>query len=368
MASYEELKAEIKGRECITCHSQPRVAWRANNYNLRCNCFPHKPKLYRQPDRLGRRLGDMMAQDKPEAERALTTPLEGTLVPVSAPAPMTIQEFDEQQRLVEHIVAEMKENVHFGLIPGTHDKSLWEPGAEYLRRAFRIVWAYDIVDEFENFKDFEFRYTVRTYQLHAPGVRGSGWTASAWSKEKRFGKMDGHDLQHNVRDRAIKRAFVALIRNLTGTTGYFKIALDTTNNGQSTEKQVTCPDHNKPMTLRDGKYGPYYSHKEGSKWCNKKPDQVAEPRQPAPEPPVEAPQSEASPEPDPQAAWTEVYQICSNVRGMAEKASEWVKENCDDLRCTPKYFSGNPDIQAGFPVEQADALARYLDQVATEAE
>lgn len=31
---------------------------------------------------------------------------------------------------------------------------------------------------------------------------------------------------------------------------------------------ITCKDHKQEMRLRQGKFGPYYSHKWGDEWCN----------------------------------------------------------------------------------------------------
>lgn len=32
--------------------------------------------------------------------------------------------------------------------------------------------------------------------------------------------------------------------------------------------KINCKEHGVPMYLRDGKFGPYYSHKQGDGWCN----------------------------------------------------------------------------------------------------
>lgn len=37
-----------------------------------------------------------------------------------------------------------------------------------------------------------------------------------------------------------------------------------------------CPEHKVEILIRDGKFGPFYSHKNGEAWCNKKPEEVIE--------------------------------------------------------------------------------------------
>lgn len=140
----------------------------------------------------------------------------------------------------------------------------------------------------------------------------------------------------------------------------------------TTPSSTQCPTHNIQMTRKENSKGEaWYSHQEGKKWCNWTEDKFKKflAEQPlSSEPPVEPQEAPASPDSDPQAAWSQIYEVCSTVKGMAEKASEWVKENCDDLRCASKYFSGNPDLQAGFPAERATELLNYLQKLVIESE
>ena len=182
---------------------------------------------------------------------------EVTVIPVGQEQrAMSIAEFDDQLALIKHVVAQMQEGVHYGIIPGTRDKSLWEPGAEYLRAAFRISWSYELTKEVENFETGDFRYEFRAFTV--PPTQPAEWVASAWSKERKFwcsrdcptGCDQKHppkgmpigDIPNNVKDRALKRAFVNLMRNVTGTSGWFKMALDT-ETGEVSNKYL-CPIHN----------------------------------------------------------------------------------------------------------------------------
>ena len=231
---YEELKAEANGSECGCCGSRIWPSWQHPTWKLRCS-KGFNPQSIPQRNYKQERLGKMVRDLDPQVADLFPAPLEDR---ITAPAttfpqgPMTIEEFDQRQTLIKHVVDQMEEGIHYGIIPGTSDKSLWEPGAEYLRAAFNIQWDYDALEEFEDYDNHEYRYKFRVYHLMAPSTRGCGWIASAWSEEIRFkgrpgGKgMEKEMLAHNVRDRALKRGFVALIRNVTGTTGYFKQDLD----------------------------------------------------------------------------------------------------------------------------------------------
>jgi hypothetical protein len=259
---HTDLTKAAKGKVCIRCDEDIRVAWINGTYTHRCGCYPETPMMIKEFDRRTRRVGDMLAKENPEVGLAV-----GNHVAVQAQGPglvamppaTTIEEYEREQALVKHIMSQMEEGKDYGLIPGTQKKSLWEPGAEALRRAFRIVWQYRFKEELEDYDNMEFRYVVQAYQLlNEAGLEGIGWEATAWSKEKKFNGMEREMLSHNVKDRAIKRAFVALIRNIAGASGEFDPDSDVAPNGDS--NQVICSVHNVPFEFAEGKFGPYYRH------------------------------------------------------------------------------------------------------------
>lgn len=289
----KELAQLIKGRECIRCHSEPRIVWLGGltgekAYGLRCNCWPTAPNLYRPPKYEATRKGELMGQEmdrliEEQETQALVkghpfAPVVVPAAPLAPSTPMTIAEFDSQLKLYRHVIAQMVEGVHYGVIPGTRGKSLWEPGAEYLRAAFRIAWDFRVIEEREDFKRGEYFYRVRAFLVNG----GAAWEASAWSAEKRFqGRMAPEELPHNVRDRAIKRAFVALIRNVTGASGEFQAALDVAEPPPVTTAVTTagpeeaavpgmlaasCPLHG--QAWREGKYGLYHPMPAGQELCS----------------------------------------------------------------------------------------------------
>ena len=225
------------------------------------------------------REGTMLQRQNPELAEVMAAP------PAISSQPMTIEEFDQRMGLIKHVVTQMTEGTHYGVIPGTKDKSLWEPGAEYLRAAFNIAWSYEIIDQVEDYRTWNFRYTIRAFQLLGPGIEGPSWVASGSNRERKFWctsdcpkpcdqdhepSMEREMHPHNVRDRVLKRAFVGMIRNVTGTTGYFKEVVESDSAQERPAAQVRrqCSEHNKTFTRREKEGRVWYSHREGNGYCN----------------------------------------------------------------------------------------------------
>ena len=295
---HDNLAAEAKRFMCARCYGQISVAWNTGTWALRCK-EGFSPDLIEEKYFEARRLGQMSIQKRPE--QGIVYEAERGIVhagPVEAQAPMTIEEFDQRQDLIVHVVSRMTKDVHYGQIPGTQGLTLYEPGAEYLRAAFNIQWDAQLVDEREDFVNHEYYYRYKAFQILSNGQPGPSWENSAWSKERKFWcasrqcerncqgdhgprGMEAQMLPNNVRDRAYKRAFVAMIRTVTGATGLFKTAaMDTsdtmgeldrggdhaTGNEGDHPWLVTCPVHKVNWVKSDKMREP--AHKQGSGWCN----------------------------------------------------------------------------------------------------
>lgn len=229
-------KRTIERNRCGECGSRLSLAWggafSVDGWVIRCSNNPNHNTMTREGPYIAKREGEVVMKEA-EAETGLVY-RESENLTLRPTEHMSIEQFDERQALIRHVVGQMQEGVHYGVIPGTRDKSLWEPGAEYLRAAFQIQWAYEVEEKIEDFVNHEYRYRIRAFQILANGASGPSWPAHAWSQEQRFAGgpgsrgMEKEMLPHNVMDRAVKRAFVALIRNVSGTTGYFKQSLDVT--------------------------------------------------------------------------------------------------------------------------------------------
>jgi len=224
--------------------------------------------------------------------------------------PLTMEQFDQRIELIDHVVSKMKDGVHYGAIPGTQGgKSLWEPGAEFLRAAFNIQWDHEFIEEVEDYDKWIFKYTVRAFQILAPGVTGVSWTASAYNRERKFWCRSecprpctqGHEPSmeremhpHNVRDRALKRGFVALMRNVTGTTGHFQLV---EGDDEPVKRELPrptrrCEEHNAVFRRQENERGVWYSHRQGDKYHNADKSLVDQWETPdAPDAPIETPKT-----------------------------------------------------------------------------
>jgi hypothetical protein len=274
------LEQEVTGNYCVRCHSIPRIVWAGmlenrDEHILRCNCYPEKPSMKRQLSYIHRRLGEMINQEVNMETGEIQTPQ--TAMTPSISTPLEPAQIQRSFRALAVAVENMTEGVHYGEVAG--NKTLWEPGAEVLRFAFQIRWDYEVVSEIEDFEQKLFRYRVRAVAKDGLGNVGASWEAQASSEESAFNGMDKAALPNNVLDRAIKRAFVNLMKNCTGASGIFKEASVGDERDQSTKESeaghpwlVKCPIHGVNWRKQTDKKDPsksWMSHKsKDGTWCN----------------------------------------------------------------------------------------------------
>ena len=302
MRDRDDMDALIEKRRCIRCNEKPRVVYAGSfgisDFLFRCGCW-------REVDGVMEMTPPSLSLPRSDSGRAWTERYAGlvmmelkvrglqgadiveqpqsTDIAIAAAPPMTVQEFKNRTELIKAVVGEMKDNVHYGLIPKTKGgRSLWEPGAEYLRAAFRIAWDYVWLLEEEDFEKNKFRYRCRAFATNPDGTIYAAWEAHASSDESRFNGFPVADYPNIVRDRCLKRAFVNLIRNVTGTSGEFKGALDTTDAGSAKVEDMPfdpsemaledwmerCPIHG--VEWRENRNGFAHTHGAANKtWCNR---------------------------------------------------------------------------------------------------
>lgn len=249
---------------CQVCQTFIREAVVDGGIRDKCDCFPDPPKPDIQGTIVSEKLGRMVFKDMVEETRlAEIQPHTG---------PLSVQEFRQRKQLMDAVVAEMIEGIHFGVIPGTNGKSLWEAGAEYLRYAFNVVWGYEIEDSHEDFEGNDFRYRVKATAYAGPDTPGASWSATASSRESRIAapQNDQASLANMTLDRAIKRAFVNLMKNVTGASSIFREA-DTSDSRASNQRAQhgICEIHNEPWRQRRSGNRRWLSHKTEDGWCNK---------------------------------------------------------------------------------------------------
>jgi len=172
-------------------------------------------------------------------------------------APQTALQIREQVNLVQSVMqAVMKEETHYGVIPGTKKKTLFKPGAEVLAATFRIAVSYRVEDL--SGKGYS-RYRVTAVGTHQTSgiVLGEGmgacssleekykWRSSNSNKEfentpeelrrikygynraerKEFEikqvRTEAADLDNTILKMACKRAQVAMILNVVAASDCF---------------------------------------------------------------------------------------------------------------------------------------------------
>tara|TARA_Y100000310_G_scaffold126272_4_gene125083 strand:- start:2369 stop:3556 length:1188 start_codon:yes stop_codon:yes gene_type:complete len=262
--------ADLRKLVCVRCGEWLRWAW-GGSWGVRadvviCGCrddqgVPQEPQAVKQGSatRVARttRLGRMVHESMADQEMAVIDENPETGLSTRPDEPMEIEVLQRRAGVRKFVIDEMQEDYHYGLIPGTPKKSLWEPGAEYLAEAFKIATDFEVVDKFEDFQKGEYRYTVRYFRfvVHPQTgeiIRVASHEATAWSKERSFsGKTEATTLPNLVLDKAQKRAFVNLIRKVTGTSGQFTDVLDGDDEPAAPIPEPTNPGPTQPHEPRN---------------------------------------------------------------------------------------------------------------------
>lgn len=186
------------------------------------------------------------------------------------PAPIVVQELsvDDVTRQVDKIQVAMrdcmKENVHYGVIPGTQKPSLLQPGAEKLCLMFRLAPEYTVDCQRDaqaerhwtktkrngetysgDCKGFV-RYTVNCRLSHGPTgtlVASGVGTANNW--EPKFISRDPYEVEETVIQFARKRALVNAVRTGTAASDIF------TQDVEDIPPEV-LKEHEEPAAAKDG--------------------------------------------------------------------------------------------------------------------
>ena len=179
----------------------------------------------------------------------------GALVTSQSTGRMAVADIISHVTLVQEVMrAVMKQDVHYGTIPGTPKPTLYKPGAEVLCMAFRIADSYDVEDLSI---DGVVRYRVTctgTHQMNGVvlgagmGEASSGEEKYKWRKaydaefnatpenlrRKKFGKgyetmqvrTEPADLANTILKMANKRAKMAMVLNVTAASDCFSQDLE----------------------------------------------------------------------------------------------------------------------------------------------
>ncbi len=130
----------------------------------------------------------------------------------------------------------MRENVHYGVIPGTRKPSLWKPGAEKLMQAFRLEpqfettssddpnrvikwekWDYKNKKQIEGTTQGYMEYDSRCTLIHIPN--GEAWASNVSGScnnfEAKYRSLNPYDVRNTLEKMSEKRSMVAAV--LIGT-------------------------------------------------------------------------------------------------------------------------------------------------------
>jgi len=148
----------------------------------------------------------------------------------------------QTQKILQIKDKAMREDVHYGIIPGTKKPSLWKPGAEKLCRAFKLApqfettsredpnrtinwkkWSYDERKEIEGTTMGYMEYDSRCTLVHIPTgdvcVRNA--SASCNSFESKYRSLNPYDVKNTLEKMSEKRSLVAAVLIGTGASDIF---------------------------------------------------------------------------------------------------------------------------------------------------
>ena len=187
---------------------------------------------------------------------------------------LTATDIRKQVNLIQEVMKNvMKENVHYGKVPGCGDKpALLKPGAEKLMMTFRLAAEYEeLPGSFET--DAQVLYKINCKLTHIPTglVIGNGrgtcsskekkyrtravYANKATDEEKTIGKLekrtnskgsfevyiipqDPWDVQNTVYKMACKRAQVAAVLNATAASDIFAQDIEELPEGTIIEEEI----------------------------------------------------------------------------------------------------------------------------------
>ena len=255
----ERMLKNAKGRGCRVCWKALQVRnlynkdTRRQEYFYACMCWPTPPEIYkvkgqRQLYREGlvydsimqmqenRRLIKMGIEDTQLAE------IQSEHMGIELLQPLGIEAVKQRLEMMQYVASILKENVDFGHIPGTkgNGKSLLKPGADKFRMALNIPFQMVIIsieEDRDRIKEVWsdtrhqkssrhwIRATVECKCVVQGQIFGSIIRASD-SFEERWNGWDEDMLPDLVMERAEKRAYVELIKMISGVSGEFQESLE----------------------------------------------------------------------------------------------------------------------------------------------
>ena len=137
--------------------------------------------------------------------------------------PLTVVQVREQINMISALMKDcMKDEQHFGKIPGTAKPSLYKAGAEKLCLMFRLDPQYEVLESIK--RDDLISYGVRcTLYSMTTGARVASGMGSCNSREKKYAHhaANPYEVDNTLLKMACKRAHVAAVLNGTAASDIF---------------------------------------------------------------------------------------------------------------------------------------------------
>ena len=355
---FNEAERVAKRSECAECGGPVEPHLQDGQYIVRCVASKGQHRIRRHRPAVQHYVltGEGNAHTKQLAERRFAMTMDradhsDVNVPVlplenGGMAPLSARAMQERIELVRVVYDAMTEGVHYGIIPGTKDKTLLLPGAELLRMAFNITVRYE---ELEYSQDMDDRggYVFARYRGYVEALDGRTIheiTRACSSQEPKWRGWRGGDRRHELIDlvpeRAQKRCFVELVRHMTGTSGFFKGAMPDLEDvvqtgGLSAEK---CPIHGTPW--QEGKFGSQHLVTGTREYCK------------------------------PNKAYLEQFTTAADGAGLTtnEQKAEWLKGHFVGEDMVGKTFSKLTPTEIIDAIEQLHSEADALTELQEPAE
>ena len=171
-------------------------------------------------------------QEKERRKMPTAVPLKKRSEPSVRPE-LTAEDLVARTRKILEIKEKvMRENVHYGVIPGCRKPSLWKPGAEILCQGFRLApefvttssqdlnhtikwekWDYDHREKVEGLTKGYFEYDTQCTLAHIP--TGEVWaravSGSCNNFEAKYRSLNPYDIKNTLEKMSEKRALVAAV-------------------------------------------------------------------------------------------------------------------------------------------------------------
>lgn len=114
----------------------------------------------------------------------------------------TMKRINQFQRLVRENLSEGRD---YGVIPGVHKPTLLKPGAEKILMLMGLQSTYEILDSTRDWENGFFQYQVRCTLMKGDAIITQG-LGCCNTREKKYSKMSGYDIDNTVLKMAKKRA------------------------------------------------------------------------------------------------------------------------------------------------------------------